>query len=104
MKILEKDIQKTITDYLKLKGIFHYKNNTVGIYKKATNSYIPSPSAGAPDIVAVIKGLYVGIEVKNKTKQSDSQKAFQENLEKAGGKYYLVHSLEEVKQQLQWTN
>jgi hypothetical protein len=45
----------------------------------------------------VIAGQYVGIEVKApKGKQSDHQKALQEALEKAGGKYVLAYSLGDV--------
>jgi hypothetical protein len=54
-------------------------------------------AGGSPDIVAVIKGRFVWIEVKTPTgRQSDHQKAFQENLSKAGGIYFLVRSLDEA--------
>src|SRR5208282_2649328 len=53
MKQLERDIQKAIVQYLALRGMFHYKNITVGI-KKPNGSRIPSQSVGAPDLVAVI--------------------------------------------------
>jgi hypothetical protein len=47
---------------------------------------------GLPDIVCVVDGPYVGIEVKAaKGKQSDHQ-----NLELAGGRYILAYSLGEV--------
>ena len=54
------------------------------------------------DILSVIGGKYIGIEVKGydingrKTKQSESQKEFQRKLELAGGDYYVVWSLDEV--------
>ena len=93
----ESDIQKSILDFLTLKGIFHYKNSTVGIYKQATATYIPSPSVGAPDIVAVIAGKFIGIEVKRPGgKMSDHQEAFRTALEKAGGVYWCVDSLDAV--------
>jgi hypothetical protein len=96
-KILESEIQKQILDYLKLKRVFHFKNNTAGIYKVSTGSYIPSQSVGAPDIICVIGGTFCGLEVKRPGgKQSDNQKAFQDSLEEAGGKYYLVFSLDDV--------
>ena len=97
MKLREKDIQKTIIGYLKLKKIFHYKNNTVGIYNQKTGQYIPSPSKGAPDIIAIKDGKYIGIEVKApKAKQSEHQRTFQDNLEEAGGIYILAYELEDV--------
>ena len=55
MQERERDIQKAILDFLTLKLIFHYKNNTAGIYKQATGTYIQSRIVGAPDIVAVIR-------------------------------------------------
>jgi hypothetical protein len=95
MKERENDIQKAILDYLTLRGIFHYKQNTAGIYKQSTGSYIPSPSIGAPDIVCVIKGRYVGIEVKTPDgRQSAHQKAFHESLSAAGGVYILARSMD----------
>jgi len=52
---------------------------------------------GAPDIVCVVKGQFVGIEVKApKGRQNDNQKEFQRQLEAAGGLYILAYSLEDV--------
>jgi len=97
LEVKEKEIQKQILDYLKILHIFHWKNNTAGIYKQATGSYIPSQSVGSPDIIIVIKGRIIGCEVKAKGgKQSPSQKEFQSNLEAAGGKYFLAFCLEDV--------
>ena len=63
--------------------------------------YFRARVSGAPDIICVIKGWYVGVEVKvPKGKQSDHQKAFQEALEVAGGRYILAYSLEDVITQL----
>ena len=53
---------------------------------------------GLPDIVAIKDGIYIGIEVKApKGKQSESQKAIQAEIEKAGGKYIVARSLDDVK-------
>lgn len=54
-----------------------------------------------PDIVAIIGGQYVGIEVKRPGgKQTPQQKYFETQSTKAGAKYWLVTSLEEVKNNL----
>lgn len=93
--MLEKDIQNQITDYLKIKNIFHYRNNT-GSFNR-DNHFYRFGAVGSPDIICVIKGQFVGIEVKKKGNyQSVSQKQFQTSLEKAGGKYILAYSLEDV--------
>lgn len=52
---------------------------------------------GAPDIVAVMKGIYVGIEVKRPGEQiTDDQLAFGRQLESAGGVYVVMRSLADV--------
>ena len=97
VKEKESQIQKTILDYLRYRKVFCWKQNTVGIYKQSTGSYIPSQSVGAPDIFAVKNGKVFGIEVKTKTgKQSDNQKNFQQDFEKAGGIYLVARSIEDV--------
>jgi hypothetical protein len=54
-----------------------------------------SMTKGSADISATIKGMSIKIEVKMKDKQSDVQKKYQADVERAGGKYWLVHSLTE---------
>jgi len=54
-------------------------------------------AVGAPDVFVVKDGAIYGLEVKSKIgKQNDNQKVFQEGFEKAGGRYFLVRSLEDV--------
>ena len=48
---------------------------------------------GFPDIVAVINGLFVGLEFKTyRGQQSQDQKNFQKALEAAGGRYFIIRS------------
>lgn len=52
---------------------------------------------GTPDIIAVIKGKFVGIEVKAPTgRMSADQILFQKRLEAHGGVYVLAKSVEDV--------
>lgn len=52
---------------------------------------------GSPDIICVVKGQCVGIEVKRPAgKQNKNQVKFQAELERAGGKYILAYSLDDV--------
>lgn len=97
----ESDVQRTILEWLAWKHIFHYRNNSgaFAIPAQGTHQrrFFRAGVVGAPDIVCVIKGQYVGIEVKApKGKQSDHQKEFQRQLEAAGGRYVLAYSLDEV--------
>jgi hypothetical protein len=99
----EKDLQKLILDYLSVKRIFHYRNNSGVMFSeyKGKKRMVRFGATGSPDIVAVKNGIYVGIEVKNATaSQNEAQVAFQQALEKAGGRYLLARSLEDVIQNL----
>ena len=88
--MLEKEIQKTIIDYLRLKGQFVYKNVSIGTYKKETDSYIPMSTKGIADLTAIKKGKVYQIEVKKiGGKQNTNQKQFQKDWEAKGGIYLL---------------
>lgn len=96
--IKEKDLQRQVLDYLSLRHIFNYRNNSGAMVSeyKGKKRFMRFGATGSPDIVMVMDGIYIGVEVKGTNgKQSDGQKVFQEELEKAGGMYLLVHSMEE---------
>lgn len=96
IKVLEKDIQRACLDFLALKRVFAYKQNNVGI-KKPNGSYIPAGMIGVADIVAIIHGKHWSVEVKRPGgKLSDGQEAFRANVERAGGIYSVVHSVDEL--------
>ena len=91
----ESDIQHAVLQYLSLKGIFHYRNS-VGAFKTERGFY-RFGAVGSGDIIAVIGGIYVAIEIKGTGKsQTPAQETFQANLEHAGGQYWLIHSLDEL--------
>src|SRR3990167_6629608 len=99
-KLLEGSLQRTIIEYLRLRRIFHYRQNT-GAFKTERGGFYRFGVSGAPDIVVVVNGRYIGLEVKmGRNKQSIAQKKFQQELEQAGGLYWLVHSLEDVIEKL----
>jgi hypothetical protein len=96
----ESDVQRQILDWLALKRIFHHRNNS-GAFVDSQKHFYRFGALGSPDIICVIKGQYVGIEVKApKGKQSEHQKAFQQALEAAGGRYLLAYSPDDVIRQL----
>lgn len=101
-KILEKDIQRQICDYLALKHIFFWRSNNVPIFSQGRFRAMPKYSPkGLPDILCVHGGKFIGIEVKRpkgytNPKQRNDQGKFKENLELSGGFYYTATSLEEV--------
>lgn len=78
------DQSKTVTDTLGFK-------KRIGSGKWIKSSMQP----GSADLSAVINGRAVKIEVKIRDKQSPAQKAYQQQVERAGGKYWLVRSYDE---------
>jgi len=86
-------------DLLGAYKVFAFRNNT-GAFKTERGGFVRFGCKGSPDIIAVYGGQFIGVECKDKTKQSESQKEFQKNLEEANGIYWLVHSSEELEQKL----
>ncbi len=101
----EKEIENAILDRLKIvPNSFFWKNNSGGIFdpkarvfRKNTNRHIIK---GVPDILGLIAGRFVGIEVKkpkpNKTYPSKDQKVFIEKVESVGGIAFIARSVEDV--------
>jgi predicted LPLAT superfamily acyltransferase len=99
-KVKESDIQRSIIEWLSYQRIFHYRNNSGG-FKDANQHFYRFGATGSPDIVCVIEGRYVGIEVKaSDGRQSDAQRDFQARLEAAGGLYILAKSIDDVERSL----
>lgn len=99
-------LTRAIIDFLKLSGHQAERISTTGRYLEEKNSqghktgrgqWIPGTSTkGSADISATIKGRSVKIEVKyGRDIQSDYQKRYQADIERAGGQYWLVHNLDE---------
>ena len=96
MKERERDIQASIIEFLTFKGIFHYRNNSGGAMGKG-NHFIRFGTPGSPDVICVVRGRYVGIEVKRHGgKLRESQEVFRAALEAAGGLYWIFTSLDEA--------
>jgi len=86
IKITENDIKRQVKNYLGIKGFFHFHIlQGLGAFR------------GIPDIVAIRKGRVIFLEIKKPGgKLSEHQQRFQETMERAGGEYYVVRSLEEI--------
>src|ERR1700728_774603 len=102
----ESATQKAILEWLAWKHVFHYRNNSGAFVMPETSTharrFFRAGAVGAPDIICVVNGQYVGIEVKAPGgRQSENQKEFQRQLEEAGGKYILAYSLDEIISALQ---
>ena len=101
----EKDIERSICDWLRIKGFFFWKQPSAGFFdttrktfRKHTSPYVRN---GVPDIIVVKDGAFYGFEVKSETgRQSQAQIDFERDLRHAGGNYFLVRSIEDVENAL----
>lgn len=99
--IKERDIQKGILDYLKLKGIFCWKNSTVGI-AKLNGSFIPAQMTGVSDIIGLLPdGRFLAIEVKRKGNRTTfNQDVFLDNVRRNKGLAIIAFSLDDVTKEI----
>jgi hypothetical protein len=96
MATKETYIVHAILDWCGWHNILAWRNQS-GAIRPEKGGYIKMGKPGSPDIIAVKEGHFIGIEVKNEIgKQNANQKAFQEELEAAGGTYLLARSIEDV--------
>ena len=92
----ETELVKACLEQLHARKLFAFRMNT-GAFKTELGHFVRFGAKGAPDIILVRKGRFIGIECKaKKGKQSPGQKEFQDNLEQAGGLYWLVYSIDEL--------
>lgn len=78
--------------------IYYFRSNSFSgsiTRYDGSRGFIKSAKRGLPDIVLLVNGAFVGLELKTeKGRQSDVQKQAQEQIEKAGGKYFICRSPE----------
>jgi len=100
MILLEREIQKTIIEYLtyleNLGKLYFFRAGS-GAIKLDNGRYFKTGKPGLPDIIVLIKGMFIGLEVKTSNgKQSKIQKEAEENIKKNNGYYFIVRSIEDV--------
>ncbi len=98
-KVKETEIQSAICDYLALKKHFFWRQNSSGSFQNGKFVKLPKYSmSGLPDIIVIKDGFFIGLEVKKQnTKQNKNQKEFEKGLKNAGGEYYVVRNIDDVK-------
>lgn len=104
MKMLEKDIQRLLINWLHLNGFYVWVNKTQGTYDPIRKVFRRSNMLkGVSDILGIIPdtGQLLAIEVKTKTgKISEEQKEFIEHINKNGGIAFVCKSLDDLKEKM----
>jgi Holliday junction resolvase len=86
LKIKESDIQRTIKEYLQIKG---------WLVKKIQQSALSEK--GIADLFALKAGRTIWVEVKTKIgKQSHEQVIFEQDVKSHGGEYLIARSVDDV--------
>jgi len=101
-------LTQCITAFINFSGYQAERINTMGVYREGKKiqvgentrqlkgTWTPSTSTkGSADISATIRGRSVKIEVKQKDKQSEVQKQYQQSIEKAGGVYVIFRNFDD---------
>ena len=97
-------LTKAITSFIQFNGFQAERINTMGVAreKRTTEGKVigvtwtkSTTTKGSADISATIRGRSVKIEVKvGKDRQSESQKRYQESIERAGGVYIIARDFD----------
>lgn len=99
--LLESEIQRTILDYLRIKGHFPIRINTQGVpmwQGKELLGWRKGPMVGVADILGVTKsGQFFAIEVKRPGgKPTDSQLSFLKEISDHNGIAFVAYDLNDV--------
>lgn len=93
-------LKADIARYIELKGGYGVATNVAGIpVKGRPDVYRKNPEmSGLGDVLCCWGGLFIQFEVKRTAKEKlrDTQEEHRYRLERAGGHYYQVTSLDEV--------
>lgn len=106
--VSEKDIQSAILKYLRMRGIFCWRQNNVGVYDQNKKRYIRPNSRfhlrGVSDILGVLPdGRLLAIEVKSrKGVVSIDQRTFLDSITQSKGVAFVARSLDDVIQELRY--
>ena len=105
MQKLEKEIERDIFLFLRIIGVYCWKNDSVGIfdptrkvYRKSNN---PNRIKGVSDILGIIQGRMLAIEVKSASgSTTDEQRRFIAKVNQEGGIAFVARSVEQTAENL----
>lgn len=102
--VLEKDIQREICEWLHGRGILFWRSNNIPVFgmnnggKRTFRSLPKYTPRGLPDIICIVNGNFIALEVKRPSgKLSPEQAEFGVRVVSNGGFYHVVFSLDDVK-------
>lgn len=100
----EKELQNEIIEFLKIIGVYCWYQNTVGVYdptKKAFRRQSKHSMKGVADILGIIQGRMLAVEVKTPTGSiSPEQRIFLAQINSNGGIGFIARSVEQCASQL----
>jgi hypothetical protein len=101
-KLTEAQIEQAVCQWLHFKKYFVFKLKDQTAYRDGKrHKTLPFQINGVADLCAIKNGETFWIEIKTPTgTQSQAQKVFQKNIEMQGGNYWLIRSLDELKERL----
>jgi hypothetical protein len=92
---------RAIAGVLEKFGLGRKKIAIMSAVKKAAGHYKCTSESGIPDITAIYRGVYVGLEVKTKTgRLTKDQKVMHARMNKNGVQVFIVRSVDDVKEAL----
>ena len=93
------ELTDNVIKYIKLNGGIAYRINNMGVWDSKLGKFRTSGTKkGIPDIIGIYKGCFISIEIKiGSDRQSDHQKEREEEINKAGGKYWIAKDFDKFK-------
>lgn len=105
----ESDIVRGCLQLLRLKGIYCWRSNNVGVFNPKTGGYFFHGLRGVSDILGIfpqkcpcaLQGVFLAVECKMPGKHpTNEQKAFLKEIKERGGIGICVHCVEELASEL----
>jgi len=102
VKRTEAMIQRAVLEYLEMVSkqvpLYYFRAGS-GAVKTQQGRYFKTGKPGVPDVVVCLPGgRFCGFEVKTETgRQSQAQKRAEKDIQWAGGEYYVVRSVDDVR-------
>ncbi len=100
-KITESVLQRAVLDYLA------YLSNSIPLYffrsaagqvKTEQGRMFKTGKPGCPDISVILRGRYIGLEIKTTTgRQSTFQKQAEKEIIAAGGEYHIIRCIDDLR-------